>query len=405
MGHQLREVLGHQSDCIAGVLHAHSIPARVTGGTVTPFGIRFRVLPAVGASVSRIKQLEADLAAALGVDTCRVARRGAAIELEIPRDHPRPVRLLNLLQQLEIDEIPPVTAILGVAEDGSPLLIRLPSPDVGHVLVAGAAESGKTSLLQSMVLSMAMMNSPGQVKMMLIALRGNSFGSFDGSPHLARPTIQGSVEAAEALQSLVRLVERRHRLLARSPEGLLGEGHVVAIIDELGGLLASSREASRSLAQLLERGRAAGVHVVAALQLAGDDAVDELLSSLVGAMTSRWLAKAGFSGMASIPVRLVGRVESASDGRFVGGQLGAGAARLQGRGDFLGVVFVPALAEGRVTRFQAAYVTAGEIEETVMGLSEGAVPRSRKLIDRSRRARCLAPAPTALAAARRAAGR
>ena len=393
MGDRLREVLGRQSDCIEGVLRAHRIPGRVTGGTVTPFGVRFRVLPAVGASVSRIKQLEADLADALGVGTCRVARRGAAVELDIPRDQPRPVRLLNLLQQLETDEIPPVTAILGVAEDGSPLLIRLPSPDVGHVLVAGAAESGKTSLLQSMVLSLAMMNGPDHVKIMLMALRGNGFGPFDGLPHLARPTIQGPTEAEEALQSLVRLVERRRKVPVREPGRPRAEGPVVAVIDDLGGLLASSKEASRSLAQLLERGRAASVHVVAALQLAG-------------AMTTQLLAKAEFPGMASIPVRLIGRVESASDGRFVGGQLGAGAARLRGRGDFLGIImFVPGTAEGHVTRFQAAYVTPGEINEAVMGLSQCAVSRSRKIVDRPQRSRRPAPAPTTLAAARRAAGR
>ena len=105
-----------------------------------------------------------------------------------------------------------MTAILGLAEDGSPLLIRLPSPDVAHILVAGTTGSGKTALLQTMILSLAMVNPPPigegrRVSLVLIDPKGCAFSLFEGLPHLARPVIRDMEETTEALQSLVRLME------------------------------------------------------------------------------------------------------------------------------------------------------------------------------------------------------
>jgi len=147
----MRERLEFQADRIEMVLDMHRIPARVTGGTVAPRWIRFEVLPAVGAKISKIRRLSEELAAALDTANCRVARRGGAVDLEIPRDDPEPVHLLPLHRQIDHGEIPPLTAILGLGEDGEPLLIRLPSPDVAHVLVSGTTGSGKTVLLQTMI--------------------------------------------------------------------------------------------------------------------------------------------------------------------------------------------------------------------------------------------------------------
>jgi S-DNA-T family DNA segregation ATPase FtsK/SpoIIIE len=173
----MRQKLEFQSDRIEAVLTLHKVPARVTGGTVTPRWVRFQVLPAVGAKISKIKGLSEELAAALDARSCRVSRRGAAVAVEVPRDDPQPVRLLPLFRQLDDDGpsatdglsalpsaalgtgrtgpsaslgtgrgIPPATAVLGLGEDGVPLLIRLPSPDVAHILVAGTTGSGKTVL-------------------------------------------------------------------------------------------------------------------------------------------------------------------------------------------------------------------------------------------------------------------
>ncbi|MBE9470533.1 MAG: DNA translocase FtsK [Chloroflexi bacterium] len=357
----MRKKLEFQADRIEAVLSLHKVPARVTGGTVTPRWVRFQVLPAIGAKISRIKNLSEELAAALDAPSCRVSRRGAAVAVEVPRDDPQPVRLLPLFRQLTNQPtnqltnqptnqppIPPVTAILGLAEDGSPLLIRLPSPDVAHILVAGTTGSGKTALLQTMILSLAMVNSPPiggggrEVSLVLIDPKGCAFSLFEGLPHLARPVIRDMEETTEALQSLVRLMERRGQ-----GDKETGHPHVVIVIDELADLLMVGGKAIQwALTRLTQRGREAGIHIIAATQ----KPTTAVLGSLV---------KANF------PVRLVGRVTSVEDARTATGWSGTGAERLLGRGDFL------AVAEGRVMRFQAARVSPAEVRETVAHLAQG----------------------------------
>jgi S-DNA-T family DNA segregation ATPase FtsK/SpoIIIE len=236
-----------------------------------------------------------------------------------------------------------VTAILGLADDGAPLLIRLPSPDVAHVLLAGTTGSGKTALMQSMILSLAMANpapSPFQIgtlngglRLMLIDPKGYAFGVFQGLPHLARDVIQETEEAAEALQSLVHLMERQ----SSQNETV----RVVVFIDELADLLmVGGKDIEWALTRLTQRGREAGIHIVAATQKPSAKILGPLIK-------------------ANFPVRLVGRVTSASDARTATGWSGTGAERLTGRGDFL------AVAEGRVVRFQSAYVSPEEIHEVV----------------------------------------
>jgi len=357
----MRKQLEFQAERIEAVLTMHKVPARVTGGTVTPRWIRFQVLPAVGAKISKIRGLSEELAAALDAPNCRVSRRGAAVAVEVPREHPQPVRLLSLYRQLDLEDIPPATAVLGLAEDGAPLLIRLPSPDVAHILVAGTTGSGKTALLQTAILSLAMANpAPSlfggeraqSLSMVLMDPKGAAFGLFEGLPHsgsghygtlphLARPVIRDVEETIEALQSLVRLMERR---------GVRNSQPVVVVIDELADLLMVGGKAVQTpLTRLLQRGRGAGIHVVAATQKPSAAVLGPLIK-------------------ANFPVRLVGRVTSTTDARVASGWSGTGAERLLGRGDFV------AVAEGRVIRFQAAYVTPDEIREVVARLAQGASP-------------------------------
>jgi S-DNA-T family DNA segregation ATPase FtsK/SpoIIIE len=373
----MRKQLEFQAERIEAVLTMHKVPARVTGGTVTPRWIRFQILPAMGAKISKIKGLSEELAAALDAPNCRISRRGAAVAVEVPRDNPQPVRLLPLYRQFDPDDIPPATAALGLAEDGAPLLIRLPSPDVAHVLVAGTTGSGKTMLLQTAILSLAMANPApslfgegrtGSLSMVLMDPKGGAFGLFEGLPHLARPVIREVEETAEALQSLVRLMERRG---ARNSQLTMSEGrnaHVVVVIDELADLLmVGGKEIQTPLTRLLQRGRSCGIHIVAATQKPS--------SAVLGP-----LIKANF------PVRLVGRVISTTDARVASGWSGTGAERLLGRGDFV------AVAEGRVIRFQAAYVTPDEIREVVSRLARGATPSIFVAADSERRS-CVPIAP------------
>ncbi len=361
----MRQMLEYQADRIEAVLAHHKIPARVTGGTVTPRWIRFQVAPALGARIGAITGLAEELAAALDAPTVRVARQGATVAVEVPREDPHPVRLMPLLQGLH--NVPPVTAVLGIADDGVPLLIRLPSPDVAHILVAGTTGSGKTALLRAMILSLAYFNRPlaalrrPPVVFVLVDPKGSAFRDLEGLPHLARPVIVGLEEAVEALGSLVRWMEARSRRGNGGTEMQGGEGDVLSscilVIDELADLLmVAGAEAERPLTRLLARGREAGIHVVAATQKPTAAAIGSLVK-------------------ANFPVRLVGKVVSPEDARVATGWKGTGAERLLGRGDFI------AVAEGQLHRFQAAYIGPEEAQAVVAEIrsQQGREPEGRSI--------------------------
>ncbi len=339
----MRQLLEYQANRIEAVFAHHKIPAYVTGGTVTPRLIRYNVTPALGTRIASITGLAEELAAALGAPTVRVARQGAVIAVEVPRDDPRSVRLLPLLQGLH--NVPPITAVLGIADDGVPLLIRIPSPDVAHILVAGTTGSGKTMLLRAMVISLAAFNGTETLRFVLIDPKGSAFRGLEGLPHLTRPIIADPAEAVEALGSLVRLMEGRSRQVNKDTRG---DGHslstcslstCILVIDELVDLMMTAGDGVESnLQRLVQRGREAGIHVVAATQ--------KPTAAVIGS-----LVKANF------PVRLVGKVTSPEDARVATGWPGSGAERLAGRGDFL------AVAEGRLYRFQAAFIAPEEVAD------------------------------------------
>lgn len=357
----MKQLIEYQAARIEAVLALHRVPGRVTGGSVTPRRVRFQVLPEVGVRLSRVQGLAGELAVALDVPAVRVLQRGVAVDIEVPHREPLPVQLLPLFRRLQDGEkMYPVTAVLGLSEDGAPLLVRLPSPSVGHILVTGMRGAGKTALLCTMALSLALTNPPPSqangrgsgLNLVLVDTEGRAFESLQGLPHLARPVIRDVAEAVEAIHSLVRLMDR-YRATQGSGNGssaMAMRTRIVLLIDELADLLVvGKRSAASALIGLLRNGLDAGIHVVAATR----QPVNKVLAPLVGSNDPT----------GTFPVRLVGRAATLEDARVASGWSGTGAERLLGHGDFL------AIAEGRVIRFQAAYVSPAEIGEVVSCLA------------------------------------
>src|SRR5690606_12649926 len=113
--------LNFQADRIERVLASHRVPVRVHGGAVTPRWVRFLLTPAPGARVAAVRGLSEELALALGAQDVRVARDGDSIAVAVPRDDAQPVRLLSLMRRL--GPTPPLTACLGVTDEGRPLML------------------------------------------------------------------------------------------------------------------------------------------------------------------------------------------------------------------------------------------------------------------------------------------
>ena len=328
--------LNLQSDRIEMVLATHKSPARVTGGTVTPRAVQFHLAPAAGTRINKVQSLADELALALGVSSVRWSRQGNQLHLEIPRDDPRPVRLLSLMSGLD-KPLPAGVAVLGLCDDGAPLLIRLPSPDVAHILISGTTGSGKTALCQTMILSLAMTHRRSQLQFVLIDPKQRAFAPFATLPHLLQPVVGDPAKAASALEAVVRIMESRG---SECPAP-----RIVVVMDELADLMQTSGASfAHSLTRLAQRGREAGIHIVACTQKPSSQVLGPLVR-------------------ANFPARLAGRVVSAEDARVATGIGGTGAERLAGHGDFI------AVAAGQVLRFHAAYVSPGEMKQVVNRLT------------------------------------
>src|SRR6478672_5526834 len=143
----LRDILDRQAGTIEYVLHTHGINARVGGGRLSPRLAHFHLVLPQGFNPSRLVPIVPELAEALGVVACRLSQHEGSIYLEAPRPDPVAVRLLPLVQRVA-DVVPPATASLGLDGEGTPLLLRLNSPEVDPVMLAGGPASGKSSLLR-----------------------------------------------------------------------------------------------------------------------------------------------------------------------------------------------------------------------------------------------------------------
>ncbi len=332
MSRDFRLYLEAQADRVEMTLAAHRLPGRVTGGTVGPRLVRFFLDPAPNVRFAALRSLADDLAIAMKVPSLRISRSRDGVVLEFPNPAPRPLTLLGLLD--EVMPLPPETALLGLTEEGAPLLAKFSSPSVAHVLVAGTTGSGKSVLLRGMALSLILGQHPRDLRLLCIDPKGRTFGTLGDAPHLIRPPVREVHEAIEAVQSAVRLMEVRDRRGESRP-------HLIVMIDEVADLVMEGGKAmTYALTRLAQRGREAGVHLVAATQRPSAAVLDGVLR-------------------ANFPLRLVGKVTSAMEARLASGRAGTEAHLLQGRGDFL------AVGGGRPIRFQTAYVGAEEAKLAV----------------------------------------
>jgi S-DNA-T family DNA segregation ATPase FtsK/SpoIIIE len=356
----LRAYLESQADRVEMVLSSHKAPGRVTGGTVGPRLVRFFLDPAPHIRYSKIRRLSDDLALALRVSSLRVDRSEEGVVLEFDNPNPRPVSLLKLLPEVlkgedgQPDPLPTSTALLGLTDSGIPLLARLASPQVAHILISGTTGSGKSVLLRTIALSLILTHAPKDLRMICLDPKARTFQCLEDAPHLVRPPVTEMPEVMEALNSLLRAMEVRDRRGEHKP-------CIVLMVDELADLIFSGGDhVTESLTRLVQRGREAGIHVVAATQRPSSAIMTGLMR-------------------ANFPLRLVGKVVSANDARVASGRGGTDAHLLSGRGDFLAV----GGGESEPLRFQVAYVgteeTRDELKKSLWHTSE-ALPGPQTIV-------------------------
>ncbi|MBA3027167.1 MAG: DNA translocase FtsK [Sulfurimonas sp.] len=316
----------------------------------------FEFKPAANVKVSKILNLQDDLAMALSAETIRIQAPipgKDVVGIEIPNDTVDTIFLRDLLDsKLFKESKSPLTLALGKDIVGKPFITDLKK--LPHLLIAGTTGSGKSVGINAMILSLLYKNSPDQLRLLMIDPKMLEFSIYNDIPHLLTPVITKPKQAIVALANMVMEMERRYERMSETRtknienynEKVKREGgehlpYIVVIIDELADLMMTSgKEVEHSIGRLAQMARASGIHLIVATQRPSVDVVTGLIK-------------------ANLPSRISYRVGQKVDSKIILDQ--QGAESLLGRGDML---FTPPGATGLV-RLHAPWSTEEEIEKIV----------------------------------------
>ncbi|MDO8425481.1 MAG: DNA translocase FtsK 4TM domain-containing protein [bacterium] len=325
------------------------------GPTVTQFTLR----PADGVKLSRITALANDLALALAAHPIRIEAPvpgKSLVGIEVPNQKAAIVRLREILQSDEFTK-PSLALPIALGKDVAGHAWATDIARMPHLLVAGATGSGKSVMLNAIIVSLLYRNGPDDLRFILVDPKRVEFPIYNGIPHLLTPVITDVKKTVHALKWALAEMDRRFELLASKRKRDLASynkacreedrlPYLVIIIDELADLMAvAANDVEAAIIRLAQMARAVGIHLIVATQRPSVDVITGLIK-------------------ANITARIAFAVASSIDSRTI--LDGVGAERLLGRGDML---FTSAELS-KPKRLQGCFVSDQEIQRIVECLQE-----------------------------------
>ncbi|MBQ9058508.1 MAG: DNA translocase FtsK, partial [Atopobiaceae bacterium] len=356
---ELDDVANH----LQATLEEFGLQSQVVGWVSGPSVTTFRISMGEGERVSKITNLEDDIALSLAAVSVRIFAPipgTSLVGIEIPNERRQDVRLGDVLPYAQGG---PLDVAFGRNAEGKPVVVDLAG--LPHLLVAGATGSGKSVFINSVVSSILMRATPEQVRLIMIDPKRVEFGCYAGLPHLYVPVVTEPKKATSALQWGVTEMERRLKVFEhykvrdiasfnqQVDSGKLADmehppAHMpflVIVIDELSDLMmVAGKDVEASIVRIAQLGRAAGIHLIVATQRPSADVVTGLIK-------------------ANIDNRVALSVDSSINSRVILDK--TGAERLLGKGDML-----YKLRGTRPLRAQSCWVSDPEIEQIVDFIKE-----------------------------------
>lgn len=360
---------------LEGTLRSFGVEAKVLQVTKGPTVTRFELQPSPGVKVSKIVNLQDDIALGLAASGVRMEAPipgKAAIGIEVPNEKQSPVFLREVLDSKEfLASDKNLAFALGKDIAGKCIVGDLSK--MPHMLIAGATGSGKSVCINSLIISLLYKYSPKEVRMLMVDPKVVELSVYNGIPHLLIPVVTDPKKAAGALNWAVNEMNKRYNLFKdmkvkniESYNSLFDRGiiedklpYIVLIVDELADLMmACPNDVEDYICRLAQMARAAGMHLIIATQRPSVDVITGVIK-------------------ANIPSRVSFAVSSGVDSRTILDQVGA--EKLLGRGDML---YNP-IGESKPLRVQGAFISEEDVENVVNFIkqSEDEVDYKNEIID------------------------
>ena len=394
--HDMERELDALGEVLIEKLRTFNVEGEIGGRTTGPVVTQYEVIPAPGVKVSKIANLDADLALAMKAQSIRIVAPvpgKGAVGVEIPNPVPEVVRLRDILDSPIYQRSRAALPLaLGKDLNGKPYVADL--REMPHILIAGATGSGKSICLNTIITSLVYRHTPKTLRLLMVDPKMVELSTYRLLPHLRHKVVTDPRDAAALLKWAVLEMDRRYKLLSVNGVRSIGEfnerlgkgvtlrrseprgddgdpdrwiyddevlPYVVVVVDELADLMMTVQsEVEKPLTHLAQKGRAIGIHLIVATQRPSVNVITGLIK-------------------ANFPSRISFRVASKTDSRTILDQNGADS--LLGNGDML---FLPP-GTSEPVRIQGAYISTAETDR-MMGWYRDQIELQNRALDETQAA-------------------
>jgi DNA segregation ATPase FtsK/SpoIIIE, S-DNA-T family len=369
--------LENNKNQIIGTLKNYDIDIQKISATVGPTVTLYEIVPAPGVRISRIKNLEDDIAlnlSALGIRIIAPIPGKGTIGIEVPNVKKSVVSMRTLLSSDKFQHSQfSLPIAIGKKIDNENFIVDLTT--MPHLLMAGATGQGKSVGLNAILVSLLYKKHPSQLKLVLVDPKKVELSLYRiiekhflaKLPGEEEPIITDTKKVVYTLNALCIEMDNRYDLLKEAGTRNIREyndkfvkrklnpqkGHqylpfIVLVIDEFADLIMTAgKEIEMPIARLAQLARAVGIHLIIATQRPSVNIITGTIK-------------------ANFPARIAFKVSSKIDSRTILDT--GGAEQLIGKGDML------VSYNGEITRLQCAFVDTPEVEEIAQFIGKQQAP-------------------------------